>query len=56
VEEGVVDGSLHASYLHVHWAGHPGLAARFVAAAARYAGAPDPVRPSIGSVARRTPG
>ncbi|MBF9133872.1 cobyrinate a,c-diamide synthase [Plantactinospora sp. S1510] len=40
VEEGVVDGALHASYLHVHWAGHPGLAARFGAAAARYAGAP----------------
>ncbi|MCL2613678.1 MAG: hypothetical protein FWD95_10670, partial [Nocardioidaceae bacterium] len=24
--------SLHASYLHVHWAGHPQLAARFAEA------------------------
>ncbi|WP_422769965.1 cobyrinate a,c-diamide synthase [Plantactinospora sp. WMMC1484] len=34
VEEGVVDGNVHASYLHVHWAGHPGLATRFGAAVA----------------------
>ena len=26
--------TLHASYLHTHWAGHPLLAARFAAAAA----------------------
>lgn len=26
------DGSLHASYLHVHWAGHPNLARSFVSA------------------------
>jgi cobyrinic acid a,c-diamide synthase len=32
VEEGFVAGSLHASYLHVHWAGHPEVAARFAAA------------------------
>ncbi|MFD0967984.1 cobyrinate a,c-diamide synthase [Plantactinospora endophytica] len=39
VEEGVVagvGGSVHASYLHVHWAGHPGLASRFTASASRY--------------------
>ncbi|RYC04932.1 cobyrinate a,c-diamide synthase [Nocardioides ganghwensis] len=35
---GVATHSLHASYLHTHWAGHPQLAARFVAAAAAYAG------------------
>lgn len=27
--EGFAGTSLHASYLHTHWAGHPGLAARF---------------------------
>ncbi|MEU5053240.1 cobyrinate a,c-diamide synthase [Streptomyces sp. NPDC021096] len=32
--EGFVQGAVHASYLHVHWAGAPGTAARFVAAAA----------------------
>ena len=31
--EGWVQGGVHASYLHVHWAGVPGLADRFVAAA-----------------------
>ncbi len=35
---GVATPSLHASYLHTHWAGHPHLAVRFVAAAAAYAG------------------
>jgi uroporphyrin-III C-methyltransferase len=30
------DGAVHASYLHVHWAGHPHLAARFAAAAHRH--------------------
>ncbi|MFH8986220.1 cobyrinate a,c-diamide synthase [Streptomyces varsoviensis] len=28
--EGFVQGSVHASYLHVHWAGAPGTAGRFV--------------------------
>lgn len=29
--------SVHSSYLHVHWAGYPGLAARFAAAASDFA-------------------
>lgn len=33
--EGFVSGGVHASYLHLHWAGSPGMASRFVAAAAR---------------------
>ncbi|SFO98112.1 cobyrinic acid a,c-diamide synthase [Amycolatopsis arida] len=33
VAEGFASAQLHASYLHVHWAGHPGLAHRFAAAA-----------------------
>ncbi|MET0965689.1 MAG: cobyrinate a,c-diamide synthase, partial [Nakamurella sp.] len=37
--------TLHASYLHTHWAGHPMLAARF-AAAARAAPLRQPRRPS----------
>jgi cobyrinic acid a,c-diamide synthase len=32
--EGLVRRRIHASYLHVHWAGHPQLAARFVSSAA----------------------
>lgn len=31
--EGFVVGSVHASYLHVHWAGHPQLAVRLARAA-----------------------
>jgi cobyrinic acid a,c-diamide synthase len=34
VTEGLVRRGIHASYLHVHWAGHPHLAARFVGCAA----------------------
>ena len=31
--EGFVTGSVHASYLHTHWAAHPRVAARLVTAA-----------------------
>ncbi|WP_239167580.1 cobyrinate a,c-diamide synthase [Catellatospora coxensis] len=31
--EGFVQGGVHASYLHLHWAGHPGFASRMVRAA-----------------------
>jgi cobyrinic acid a,c-diamide synthase len=33
--DGIVQGSVHAGYLHLHWAAIPGFAYRFVAAAAR---------------------
>lgn len=33
--EGFVHGEVHASYLHLHWAGVPDVAARFVTAARR---------------------
>ena len=36
VTEGFVRGRVHASYLHTHWNGVPGAAARIAAAAARY--------------------
>jgi len=37
VSEGLVRGGVHASYLHTHWNGIPGVAARMTEAAARYA-------------------
>ncbi|UVE94653.1 cobyrinate a,c-diamide synthase [Dietzia sp. B32] len=42
--EGFVSGSVHASYLHTHWAGHPAMAARFAAHARRFATARRPAR------------
>jgi cobyrinic acid a,c-diamide synthase len=33
--EGFVQGTVHASYLHLNWAGSPAMASRFVAAAVR---------------------
>lgn len=42
--EGFASPTLHASYLHVHWAGHPRLAARFAEAAA--SGAPAATAPA----------
>jgi cobyrinic acid a,c-diamide synthase len=36
VTEGFVHGQVHASYLHTHWAGIPGAAARITAAARDY--------------------
>jgi cobyrinic acid a,c-diamide synthase len=36
--EGFATPTLHASYLHLHWAGTPGMARRFVAAAAARSG------------------
>lgn len=35
--EGFAGSSLHASYLHMHWAGHPALAHRFAEHAHRFA-------------------
>jgi cobyrinic acid a,c-diamide synthase len=35
--DGFASASLHASYLHVHWAGHPALAERFAAHVRAYA-------------------
>ncbi|MDH6706164.1 cobyrinic acid a,c-diamide synthase [Kitasatospora sp. MAA19] len=34
--EGFTDGNVHASYLHLHWAGTPSLAASFASAAAAH--------------------
>ncbi|MDQ4114710.1 MAG: cobyrinate a,c-diamide synthase [Actinomycetota bacterium] len=39
---GFSSDTVHASYLHVHWAGHPHLARRFADAVQRSAGRPTP--------------
>jgi cobyrinic acid a,c-diamide synthase len=39
VAEGFASGRVHASYLHLHWAGQPEIPRRLVAAAAEYGGA-----------------
>jgi cobyrinic acid a,c-diamide synthase len=44
VTEGFVQGQVHASYLHTHWAGIPGAAARLTAAAREYRAAAAPRR------------
>ncbi|MGH3166286.1 MAG: hypothetical protein ACRDN0_10390, partial [Trebonia sp.] len=36
VTEGFVRGAVHASYLHTHWNGIPGIADRVTAAARRH--------------------
>src|SRR5258708_28879433 len=36
--EGFVHRQVHASYLHLHWAGHPAMAQRLVTAASPRAG------------------
>ena len=56
VEQGFVGpgGSLHAAYLHVHWAGHPGAARRFAAAAHRFAAAGGAAAAAAGAGASRS--
>ncbi len=57
-DDGFASASLHASYLHVHWAGHPHLAARFAAAVRRHAGSTRPLRdePALPGRLRGEPG
>ena len=60
--EGFAGASLHASYLHTHWAGHPALARRFTDHVHRFAGtildSPGAVRSATGvaSTARSATG
>lgn len=60
-EDGFATSSLHASYLHVHWAGTPALAESFVAAAADTSarvsvafGQPTPARVTVTGAASDT--
>ncbi len=51
---GTGSSTVHASYLHVHWAGHPTLAARFATAARTFAATPrrtPPLGPARGQAA-----
>ncbi len=53
---GAASATLHASYLHVHWAGHPQLAQRFAeAAAASPVTLPGPDAEALGDTAGGTP-
>lgn len=52
--DGVASDTLSASYLHVHWAGHPRLAQRFADAAHAFTGTWE--RPSPASVVVAAPG
>jgi cobyrinic acid a,c-diamide synthase len=47
--EGFVRSGVHASYLHLHWAGRPGIAARVVDAAVRAAKTTEEASPSLGT-------
>lgn len=47
VSDGVAYGSVHASYLHLHWAGTPQVAARFATAVWQYAQRPRSTGESI---------
>jgi cobyrinic acid a,c-diamide synthase len=42
--DGFATPTLHAAYLHTHWAGHPALAQRFARAVHRHAGSPSASR------------
>ncbi|MEU5843737.1 cobyrinate a,c-diamide synthase [Rhodococcus sp. NPDC047139] len=50
--DGVATATVHASYLHTHWAGHPELAGRFADAARAAEPAPEP---TSAPARRRTP-
>lgn len=55
--EGFVQDGIHASYLHLHWAAHPGIARRLVEAAARLQrrALPAGTAPTLLDVPRDTP-
>ncbi|HEY0938421.1 MAG TPA: cobyrinate a,c-diamide synthase [Trebonia sp.] len=55
VTEGFVQGRVHASYLHVHWAGIPGAADRITAAAREYQAAKDAGEPAAPTLNSRYP-